>query len=794
VSPDLVSPDLVSPDLVSPDLVSPDLVSPDLVSPDLVSPDLVSPDLVSVSQPAYQDITYTVKAGGNVTTTYSTDMSFDAQGYNVTAQLIVWTAYQVATSRNCEYALETDNQILASKTLSKTELQSISLPTVDDPFAGPLSFAGRPGQYINVTLRIYGELSDLLALQSNFAESTGFGASAHSCNDLDPPADPEDPTNDPTTNLNQQEDCLDLLAEKIFVDRLPPTFNIDPDTTIFVEANRADGGILDPASGDVTAQDNGKAVGVMCTELSTNTMLTGAEVFPLGTYDIRCDAGDAAGNLASIELVAEIEDTVPPVVVLLGEPVVTVEAGNPYEDAGATASDIRGQIELDLTAQITVDIKRQNGDGTSTLVPAVDTFTTGTYELSYTAVDGGGNADATTRTVIVEDTTGPVLDLPDDFVDVSAHVLGGARVEWIATANDLIDGDLDVVCRDLRTKADITSPHVFGTGLSTVSCSATDSSGNLSSGQFTVTVVDLIAPVLSGVNDIEIEATGPDGATVSWSVTAFDIVDGDLDVTCKDVSSDVVITSPHVFDIDSTTVSCSAIDLSGNESSGQFEVTVVDTTAPEFTSVPQSVLVTVGVSGTGSLDFEDQVSVRDAVDLEPVVSCKVTSGAAIGAVSLDPLPIGDYEVTCTATDASGNASDPNAVYTIEVRYGASFGPIFAKKTAKAGSSIPIVFGWLDSPGGTPVDSSNAAPLVKAQTCDSNQVVLEPGEFPGNSDLRYDSSTNEWKFNWQTVYGTAAGELEGSPIPGGRYCVQVISENPLQTIPEDPPGEDILIKD
>jgi hypothetical protein len=782
----------VSPDLVSPDLVSPDLVSPDLVSPDLVSPDLVSPDLVSVNEPAYQDITYTVKAGGNVTTTYSTDMSFDAQGYNVTAQLIVWTAYQVATSRGCEYALETDNQILASKTLSKTELQSISLPTVDDPFAGPLSFAARPGQYINVTLRVYGALTDIQALQSSFAESTGFGASAHSCNDLDPPADPTDPTNDPTTSLDQEDDCLDLLAEKIFVDRLPPTFNLDPDTTIYVEANRADGGILNPASGDVTATDNGEAVGVMCTELSTNTMLTGAEVFPLGTYDIRCDAGDAAGNLASIELVAEIEDTVPPVVVLLGEPVVTVEAGDLYDDAGATASDTRELIEVDLTAQITVEITRLNSDGISSPVPAVDTFTTGTYELSYTAVDGGGNADATTRTVIVEDTTAPVLNLPDDFIDVSANVLGGASVEWIATANDLIDGDLDVVCLDLDTNSVITSPHVFGTGLSTVSCSATDSSGNPSSGQFTVTVVDLTAPTFTGVKDIETEATGPDGATVSWNVTAFDIVDGDLDVTCKDVSSDVIITSPHVFDIGLTTVSCSAIDLSGNKSNGQFEVSVVDTTAPEFTSVPVSVLVPVGISGTGSLDFEEQVKVKDVVDPDPVVSCKVTSGAAIGAVSGDPLPIGDYEVTCTATDASGNASDPDATYTIEVRYGPSFGPIFAKNSAQAGSTIPIVFGWLDSEGGTPVDSSDAAPLVKAQTCDSNQVVLEPGEFPGNSDLRYDSSTNEWKFNWQTVYGTSAGELEGTPIPEGWYCVQVISQKTLQTI--DAPDERILIRD
>ena len=780
VAPDLVAPDLVAPDLVAPDLVAPDLVAPDLVAPDLVAPDLVAPDLVA-SAPAYQDITYTLQASGNVTTTYSTDMSFDTQGLDITAQLIVWTAYVTGTSHDCAYALVADNQVLASKALTDTELQSITLPTVQDPFAGPLSFAARPGQFINVTLRVFGELAVLQTLQpEDFIASTGFGASAHSCNDLDPDG------ND-TSTIDPTIDCLTINTEKIIVDKTPPVFNVDPNMTIFVEADREDGGVLDPASGAVTATDDGEPVGVLCTELTTNTVLTGVQVFPLGSYDVGCDAGDAAGNLASIELPVEIQDTVAPVVVLLGNALETVEGGDAYIDAGATASDQRDLISVDLTSLITVETTLQVGGGAPTPVAGVDTFVIGTYVLTYTVIDAGGNPDSITRTVIVSDTTAPALSLPGDFVGVPGNILGGASVSWAATANDVVEGDLLVTCKDVDSNAVITSPHIFATGPTTVSCSATDLSGNTASGSFSVTVVDSISPVVSAVADISgVEATGTNGATASWMVTASDVVDGDLLVTCKDAGTDTIITSPHIFALGITTVSCSATDSSGNPGETTFTVEVVDTTPPDFTTVPATpVLVPVDSSGTGSLNFEAQVAVTDIADLDPGVACVATGGAATGAVSGDPLPIGDTEVTCTATDASGNEATAN--YTVRVEYGSSFGIDFSKKVVKAGSSAPSTFGWLDSAKNR-VDSSDADPVVTARTCDSNLVVLNPGEFPGNSDLRYDASMKEWKFNWQTVFN------DGSPIPGTIYCVQVISQKTLQTIPDNGGFTQIKVRD
>ena len=172
---------------------------------------------------------------------------------------------------------------------------------------------------------------------------------------------------------------------------------------------------------------------------------------------------------------------------------------------------------------------------------------------------------------------------------------------------------------------------------------------------------------------------------------------------------------------------------------------------------------------------EDEVEVSDVygVDPDPTVTCATTAGALSG----DPLPFGDSTVTCDATDASDNTAQ--ASYTVTVQYGSSFGINYNKGNIKAGSTVPLTFGWLDSSLGR-VDSSDADPTLTVTDC-AGAIIVNPGEFPGNSDLRYDSSQDEWKYNLQTVDG------DGDPFEadkgGTEYCMQVISELTMQTVPD-----------
>jgi hypothetical protein len=113
------------------------------------------------------------------------------------------------------------------------------------------------------------------------------------------------------------------------------------------------------------------------------------------------------------------------------------------------------------------------------------------------------------------------------------------------------------------------SGSTFGLGSTTVNCTATDASGNQSTGSFSVVVRDTADPVLSGVpGDLSVTTSNPSGAAVSWSApTANDSVSGRLDVTCSPGSG-------STFPVGTTTVRCTATDGAGNAASASFVVTV----------------------------------------------------------------------------------------------------------------------------------------------------------------------------------------------------------------------------
>ncbi len=79
--------------------------------------------------------------------------------------------------------------------------------------------------------------------------------------------------------------------------------------------------------------------------------------------------------------------------------------------------------------------------------------------------------------------------------------------------------------------------------------------------------VDTTPPVLSLPQALSANATGPDGAAVSYTASATDAVDGVVPVTCAPPSG-------STFPIGDTTVICTASDSTGNVASGSFTVHV----------------------------------------------------------------------------------------------------------------------------------------------------------------------------------------------------------------------------
>ena len=243
--------------------------------------------------------------------------------------------------------------------------------------------------------------------------------------------------------------------------------------------------------------------------------------------------------------------------------------------------------------------------------PSGSTFPLGDTAVSCTGVDDSGNPTAGDFTVSVLDTTAPTVTVPAAIV-MEATGPTGAQTPFTVTASDLVDGDVPVLCS-------AAAGDLFQIGSTAVECSATDAAGNTGTAVFGVTVVDTTAPALHLPADITMEATGPE-TLVAFAVTADDAVTLDPTVTCTPMSGSGFIVGDH-------TVHCEATDTVGNTSTGDFSVTIQDTTAPELTLPSDDVVAEATGAEGAAVTFEATAS--DLVDDDPSVSCDVPSGSVL---------------------------------------------------------------------------------------------------------------------------------------------------------------------
>jgi len=151
-------------------------------------------------------------------------------------------------------------------------------------------------------------------------------------------------------------------------------------------------------------------------------------------------------------------------------------------------------------------------------------FPFGTTTVTCEAKDTRGNKATDSFDVSVGDTIPPVLKLPDVVTAFATSKLG-ARVNYTVTATDNVDPNPTVKCKP-------PSGSQFPIGSSTVTCTATDASGNTSQGTFKVRVLvkwsGLLPPIPS-------DGTGVfnRGSTIPTKFQLVDPSDGICDLVAR---------------------------------------------------------------------------------------------------------------------------------------------------------------------------------------------------------------------------------------------------------------------
>ena len=277
------------------------------------------------------------------------------------------------------------------------------------------------------------------------------------------------------------------------------------------------------------------------------------EFFPLGETIVTWTATDIVGNTSTTEQKVIVVDTTTPDLTIPEDQIVEATSIEEtlVEIGEAEAYDITGISSITNNAP--------------------EVFSLGSTVVTWTTIDNNGNTTTYEQTITVVDTISPSIFVPADIVAEAADPVLNFIELGDATTYDHVG--VDSVTND--------KPDSFSFGSTTVTWTAVDTSGNISSDTQIVTIIDTTIPEIVAPSDVTVEATGTSNTVVEiGEATIYDIIQ------VESVTSD----SPDTFPLGETVITWTATDSSGNSATATQTVTVVDTTAPSVTA-PDSIEV-----------------------------------------------------------------------------------------------------------------------------------------------------------------------------------------------------------
>ncbi|HAA13999.1 MAG TPA: hypothetical protein DCE41_20840 [Cytophagales bacterium] len=356
-------------------------------------------------------------------------------------------------------------------------------------------------------------------------------------------------------------------------------------------------------------------IGVVSTTISKSNFDCG----DIGDNNVTLTVTDAAGNTGTAIAVVTVLDTLPPTV---GGRNLTI-----YLDASGNAETI------------TIS-DANNGTSTDNCGITLEGFTQDTFdcndlganEVGFFGYDPSGNYDTAFITVTVLDTISPSVTP----VDVTVYLDGSGSTTVSST--DLYTGYSDN-CASGSLVASDTTFDCSNVGANVITF--TDSNGNSISETATVTVIDSVAPTAMA-QDITVYLDGSGSASVSYA----DVDNGSSD-NCSSLSYFLSDSLFGCSDTGANLITLTVSDGSGNQSSANATITVVDSTSPTLAARNNLTLY---------LDSQGSASLA-AVDLDNGSSdnCSIASYAA-SQTAFTCSDVGTVPVTFTVTDPSGNQS------------------------------------------------------------------------------------------------------------------------------------------
>jgi hypothetical protein len=389
----------------------------------------------------------------------------------------------------------------------------------------------------------------------------------------------------------------------------------------------------------------------------------------VGSNNVTLTVNDNNGNSSTCVAVVTVQDVTAPTAVCQN---ITVQ----LDAAGLTT--ITGAMIDNLSSDVC---------GIASLTASPNSFTcteVGPNTVTLTVIDVNGNSSTCTSIVTVEDNVAPTLTCQDITIPLDA--IGNASILTI----DVVSNSQDA-CGIASLTADVTTFDCTNVGPNTVTVTAVDNNGNISTCASTVTVTDVTPPTAICQNiTVQLDAAG------SASIVAADIDNGSSDV-CTAVSLSASQTSFDCSMVGPNNVTLTVTDTYGNASTCVAVVTVADTIDPTITC-PADVTVNNDPGVCGSLiTFIDPI-VSDNCNFVAVSGNLTTTFAAGNGQNGNMF---DISATNAITISSFDVLPANnATYNMEVYYKVGS---YAGSENNPGAWTLLGTASIVAPGGVPVN-------------------------------------------------------------------------------------------
>jgi len=380
-------------------------------------------------------------------------------------------------------------------------------------------------------------------------------------------------------------------------------------------------------TGLTTAADNCGTVTV------TQSPISGTVISDHGTAQtITLTADDGNGNTNTTTFEVTLADVTPPSLTAVEDTFEDLDASCNF-----TVPDYTGlTTAADNCGAVTVTQSPISG----TVISGHGTAQT----ITLTAEDGNGNTNTTTFEVTLADVTPPSLTAVEDTFE-----------------------DLDASCNftvpdytGLTTAADncgtvtITQSPISGTVLSghataqTITLAAEDGNGNTNTTTFNITLMDVTPPTAIAQDiTVQLDANGV------AAITPTQINNNSTD-NCGITSISLDTTNFTCENIGENTVTLTTTDANGNEAHATAVVIVEDNIAPIVVVKD----LTINLDETGLISIAAEEFIDESYD-----NCSISS-LVMDRTNFDCANIGQYTLTLTATDSSGNTTIETAQLTL----------------------------------------------------------------------------------------------------------------------------------